>query len=145
MSPPAHHRRGILDTSAVLLLPRIADATCLPEGPVITSITLAELAAGPPAAGDAAERARRQVEVQLAESTFEALPFDDAAARAFGTVSASLRESGRKRSARAFDALIAAIAIANALPVHTANPDDFATIAGLTVVAIDPEHLRPTP
>jgi len=32
--------------------------------------------------------------------------------------------------------MIAAVAIANGLPIHTCNPDDFAGIEGLTVVAV---------
>jgi predicted nucleic acid-binding protein len=64
------------------------------------------------------------------------LPFDDAAARAFGRVAASLRSAGRKTSARTYDPLIAATALANGLPLYTANPDDFAAIDGLDVVPI---------
>lgn len=70
-------------------------------------------------------------EIDLAGS--EPLPFDAAAARAFGLVAASLRASGRKPAARAYDALIAASAISRGLPLYTANPKDFAGIAGLTV------------
>lgn len=37
--------------------------------------------------------------------------------------------------------MIAAIAIANDLPVHTCNPWDFTGIEGLTVVAVPhPDH-----
>jgi predicted nucleic acid-binding protein len=64
------------------------------------------------------------------------LPFDGDAARAFGQVAASLRRSGRNTSARAYDVMIAAIAVANELPLYTCNPDDFAGIDGLTVIAI---------
>jgi len=59
-----------------------------------------------------------------------------AASRAFGSVAASLRRAGRKTSARAYDAMIAAVAIANGLPVYAVNPDDFAGIEALDVVAI---------
>ena len=52
------------------------------------------------------------------------------------SVAASLRRAGRKPAARAYDAMIAAIALANGLPVHTCNPDDFAGIDGLTVIAV---------
>jgi predicted nucleic acid-binding protein len=54
----------------------------------------------------------------------------------FGQVAASLRRSGRKPAARAFDALLASIALANQLDVYTCNPDDFAGISGLGVVAV---------
>ena len=126
-------REGLLDTSTVLLLPRIADASALPEIPLISAITLAELSVGPLVTDDDAERARRTAQVQQAEADFEPIPFDAAAARAFGQVAASLRREGRKPAARAFDALIAATAIANGLPMYTSNPSDFADIDGLTV------------
>jgi hypothetical protein len=71
--------------------------------------------------------------VQQAEADFDPLPFDAAAARAFGQVAASLRRSGRKPAARALDALIAATAIANGLPLYTCNPGDFAGIDGLAL------------
>ena len=124
---------GLLDTSTLLLLPRIADPSVLPDVPLISAITLAELSAGPLVTDDEAERARRLAHVQQAEADFDAIPFDAAGARAFGQVAASLRRSGRKRAARAFDALIAATAIASGLPLYTCNPADFVDIDGLTV------------
>ncbi len=130
------HERGVLDTNAVIGLPRIADAGALPAEPTITAITLAELSVGPLAASDPTERARRQAHLQQAENDFDPLPFDDAAARAFGQVAADLRSSGRKRAARAYDALIAATAISNGLPLYTANPGDFEGIAELEIVAL---------
>ncbi len=48
---------------------------------------------------------------------FGPLVFDAAAARAFGQVAASLRPAGRKTSARSYDAMIAAVAVANDLPL----------------------------
>jgi predicted nucleic acid-binding protein len=63
--------------------------------------------------------------VEQAEADFDPLPFDAGCARAFGRVAASLRRPGRKAQARAYDALIAATALANARPVYTRNPDDF--------------------
>lgn len=78
----------------------------------------------------------RQAHVQQAEADFGPLPFDVTAARAFGGVAASLRRAGRKPDARAYDAMIAAIAMANNLPVYTCNERDFAGIDGLTVVPV---------
>jgi tRNA(fMet)-specific endonuclease VapC len=127
---------GLLDTSTVLLLSRLRGVADLPQEPRISAITLAELSVGPLAAEDADERARRTVEVQQAEVDFDPIPFDDAAARAFGRVAMSLRRSGRKTGARAFDALIAATALANGLPLYTCNPGDFAGIEGLEVHAV---------
>jgi tRNA(fMet)-specific endonuclease VapC len=117
-------RRGLLDTSTVINLPRLTGEQGLPEEPLISTITLAELSVGPLVASSEPERADRQAVLQQAESDFEPLPFDAPAARAFGRVAASLRRAGRKPRARAYDALIAAVAVANDLPLHTCNPAD---------------------
>jgi tRNA(fMet)-specific endonuclease VapC len=128
--------RGILDTSTLLLLRRLTDAGTLPAEPLITAVTLAELAVGPLVAVSDEERARRQAHLQQAEADFAPLPFDADAARAFGQVAASLRRTGRKAAARAYDAMIAAIALANDLPVYTCNPGDFSGIDGLEVITV---------
>lgn len=127
---------GLLDTSTLLLLPRISDPASLPDEPLISAITLAELSVGPLVTEDLAERGARQAQVHQAEADFDPLPFDAPAARAFGRVAASLRRSGRKTAARSYDAMIAAIAIANGLPLYTANPGDFAGIDELIVVPV---------
>ena len=128
--------QGILDTSTVVLLRRLTDADALPDEPLITAVTLAELAVGPLVATEDDERARRQVHLQQAEADFVPLPFDASAARAFGVIAASLRRAGRKTAARTYDAMIAAIALANGLPVYTCNPADFEGIDGLEVIAV---------
>ena len=125
----------MLDTSTLILIGRL-DPGDLPGEPLITAITLAELSVGPLVATDADERAARQARLQQTEAAFEPLPFDASAARAFGGIAASLRRAGRKPAARAFDALIAAIAVANDLPVYTCNPRDFAGIGGLRVEGV---------
>jgi tRNA(fMet)-specific endonuclease VapC len=132
----ARHERGVLDTNTVIMLPRLADPAVLPAEPLITAVTLAELSVGPLVASTDTERGARQAHLQQAEADFDPLPFDAAAARAFGRVAASLRRAGRKTSARAYDAMIAAIALANGLPVYTCNPDDFVGIDGLEVVTV---------
>ena len=129
--------RGLLDTSTVILLGRLADASVLPDEPLVAAVTLAELAVGPLVAADEDERAKRQAHLQQAEADFDPLPFDAVAARAFGTVAASLRRRGRKTAARAYDAMIAATALANDLPLYTCNPDDFDGIEGLMIAAVE--------
>lgn len=126
-------RRGLLDTSAVIALPTLTSADRLPHEPLISAITLAELSVGPLTTTDPDELMRRQAHLQQAEADFAPLPFDAEAARAFARVASDLRRSGRKTSARAFDALIAAVALSRNLPVFTANPSDFQGINGLTV------------
>jgi tRNA(fMet)-specific endonuclease VapC len=133
--------RGIIDTSTLILLGRLQETDTLPDEPQITAITLAELSVGPLVASTDEERSARQAHLQQAEADFDPLPFDAAAARVFGRVAAGLRRAGRKPAARAYDAMIAAIAISNDLPVYTCNPRDFAGIEELTVVAIaHPDH-----
>ena len=103
----------------------------------MSAITLAELSVGPLVATTDEERSARQSVLQQVEADFHPIPFDDRAARAFGRVAAELRASGRKTTARAYDALIAATAVANDLPVFTRNPDDFSGIGLLTVVMLE--------
>jgi hypothetical protein len=126
----------MLDTSTVILLGRIGDPASLPDEAVVSAITLAELSVGPHVAGSADERVARQAHLQQAESDFETIAFEDVAARVFGTVAAALRASGRKPAVRAYDALIAASAIANGLPLFTCNPHDFEAIPQLDVRSV---------
>jgi predicted nucleic acid-binding protein len=126
--------RGLVDTSVVIELDRI-DPDALPSEIAVSAITLAELAAGPHATDDLAERARRQERLQLTEATFDAIPFDATCARAYGRVYAETLASGRKaRGSRAIDLLIAATALAAELPLYTANPSDFDGLGSLVAV-----------
>ena len=127
----------MLDTSVVIDLERL-DRADLPVELAVSAITLAELAAGPYVSGDPTERSERQDRLQRAEATFESLPFDSNAARAYGRVYAAVSSTGRKaRGARAVDLLIAATAVANGLPLYTRNPDDFVGLDGLVdVIAV---------
>lgn len=127
---------GLLDTSTVINLPWLTDASTLPDIPLISTVTLAELSVGPLVAASEEERANRQSILQQAEADFEPLPFDAEAARAFGRVAASLRRAGRKPQARTYDAMIAAVALARRLPLYTSNPADFRGIAELVVVDV---------
>ena len=126
--------RGLIDTSVVIDLDQL-DPGSLPEQLAVSALTMAELAAGPHAAGDAAERARRQDRLQRAEATFHSLPFDTAAARAYGLIYAAIAATGRKvRGPRAVDLLIAATALAARLPLYTRNAEDFRGIEHLVDV-----------
>lgn len=138
------HARGVLDTSTLILLTRLQDASVLPEEPLITAVTLAELTVGPLVAKTDDERAARQSHVQQAESDFDPLPFDVPAARAFGRVALALRRTGRAVKPRAYDVMIAATALANGLPLYTCNPKDFKGIDGLTVVPVPVPALAPS-
>jgi len=128
--------RGVLDTSVVIDMDKI-DAKRLPISVAVSAVTLAELAAGPHATDDADERGRRQDRLQRAEATFDPLPFDGEAARAYGRVFAATVTAGRKaRGARAVDLLIAATALAAELPLYTRNGDAFRALGVLLEVVV---------
>ena len=123
------HARGLVDTSVVIDL-ELVEPGDLPLEIAVSAITMAELAAGPHATTDPAERARRQDRLQRAEATFEPLPVDAAVARAYGRVYAAVGAAGRKaRGRRAVDLFIAATAVAAGLPLYTRNPHDFAGLS----------------
>jgi predicted nucleic acid-binding protein len=119
--------RGLLDTSAVVDL-ELIPVEALPLEIAVSALTLAELAAGPHATADPRVRARRQERLQRVEATFETLPFDDAAARAYGLVMAATAAAGRTSRRRVVDLMIAATSLSTGLPLVTRNPAD---VAGL--------------
>jgi predicted nucleic acid-binding protein len=116
-------KRGLLDTSVVIDHDLI-DVERLPDESAIATVTLAELAAGPHATDDPDERARRQDRLQWAAATWDPLPFDADAARAYGRIFAAVRGAGRRGRGRLADLLIASTAAANGLPLYTRNPSD---------------------
>jgi predicted nucleic acid-binding protein len=121
----------VLDTSVIIDIASIGDDR-LPVEASITSLTLAELTSGPLAAMSSAERAERLERLQWTEGKFEAIPFDVAAAHAYGRVYAAAMSAKQKpRGSRAVDLLIAATALSRGLPLYTRNPADFSSISGL--------------
>jgi predicted nucleic acid-binding protein len=132
--PKTRLARGLIDTSVVIDLQSL-DPADLPVEVAVSAVTMAELAAGPHATADPAERARRQDRLQRAEATFEPIPMDVAVARAYGRVYAAVATAGRKaRRRRAFDLLIAATALAAELPLYTRNPNEFGELDSLVEV-----------
>ncbi|MGH9001319.1 MAG: type II toxin-antitoxin system VapC family toxin [Acidimicrobiia bacterium] len=130
MSDPS---RGLLDTSVLIDHPSI-DPANLPDESAVSAITFAELAAGPHTTTDAAERSRRQDRVHWATATFEPIPFDGDAARAYGRIVSAVRASGRKERSRVADLLIAATASSQGLALYTRNPDDFSPLDGIVEI-----------
>lgn len=146
------HEQGLLDTN-IMILRRWVDPEQLPAEMAISAITLAELSAGPHQVrrneeqddyDEHAERARRLDVLQRAENEFDPISFDAEAARMYGRVCAAVVGAGRTPRRRVADLMIAAIAIAEGLPLFTTNPDDFKGLEGLlTVVPVTrPEVLH---
>lgn len=136
--PEPRHLRGLIDTSVVIDLEGIEPGH-LPAELAISTVTLAELAAGPHATADPQERARRQDRVQRVEATFDPLPVDASTARAYGRIYAAVAAAGQRAPGRrAFDLLIAATALGAGLPLYTCNPNDFSGLDTLLeVVAVE--------
>lgn len=128
---------GLLDTSVIIDLD-IVDPASLPGRVAVSALTMAELAAGPHATDDPAERARRQDRLQQIESWLEPMPFDGDCARAWARVYVAVAAAERKpRGRRMVDLLIAATALANGIPLYTRNPDEVRCLETLlTVVAV---------
>jgi len=120
----AEPTRGLLDTS-VIVDHDVVDPGSLPDESAIAAVTLAELAAGPHATTEDAERSRRQDRLQWAAATWDVLPFDVEAARAYGRVFAATRAAGRSARARMADLLIVSTAVAHGLSLYTRNSSDF--------------------
>jgi len=131
--PMADRTKGLLDTSVVVDHGMLGPDS-LPDESAIAAITLAELAAGPHATDDERERGRRQDRLQWVAATWDPLPFDAEAARAYARVFAAVRSQGRSPRRRLADLLIASTAAANDLPLYTRNPDDFVGLEEVVTV-----------
>ncbi|KQV17339.1 MULTISPECIES: type II toxin-antitoxin system VapC family toxin [unclassified Kitasatospora] len=142
---PAEYAQGLLDTN-IMILRKWVDPAELPAEMAISAITLAELSAGPHEVrrneeqdeyDEYAERASRLDVLQRAENEFDPIPFDAEAARIYGRICAAVIGAGRKPRRRVADLMIAAIAVAEGLPLFTTNPDDFRGLENvLTVVPV---------
>jgi predicted nucleic acid-binding protein len=98
----------------------------------ISALTLAELIVGPKAATDDLTRARRESHLRFIEANLETLCFDQACARAYGSIYAAAAQRGRKaRGRRAVDLMIAATALAHNLRFFTRNAKDLRGLEGL--------------
>lgn len=125
---------ALLDTSALIALADPAVLGALPSDMAVSTISLAELAAGPSLTTDPLEQARRVARVQQVEALFDPIDFDSAAARSYGLVVAAVARVGRSRRSRIADLLIAASAHANGFDLCTRNPGDFGGLMQLVTI-----------
>jgi predicted nucleic acid-binding protein len=120
----SREQRGLLDTSVVIDLDEI-EPTLLPIEISISTITIAELAAGPHATNDMNERAKRQDRLQRAEAAFIPVAFTQESARAYGLLYAATLTAGKQPRPRIADLFIAASACSLNIPLYTRNIKDF--------------------
>jgi len=101
----------------------------------VTSLSWAELEFGVRAARSELERAHRETRVSRLRSVLgSGLPFDDAAAEAYGTLSGLVIADGRTVRGRAIDLMIAATAAVHDAAVLTRNTRDFPGLDGFVTV-----------
>jgi predicted nucleic acid-binding protein len=130
------YARGLGDTNILIQLEWL-NSEHMPIDLLISTVTLAELAAGVHSAADARERARRIARLQRTEAVFDPLPFDTESARQYGIIAGEVISAGRKPRGRVADLMIASVAAANKLPLFTTNPDDYRALdAAVTVVPV---------
>lgn len=128
--------RGLLDTCVVVDLASIP-AGELPVRPVVSTVTVAEIAAGVQTAVDPVQRSLRVTQLLMVEANLDPLEFGNEAARAYGNMVALVVAAGRNPRPRMFDLMIAATAAAHNLPLYTRNIDDFKGLESqLTVVPV---------
>lgn len=118
--------RGLLDTSFFVAFERPRPPSEAPELGAVSTVTVAELAAGVALARTDDARARRRATLTLARR-FDPMPFDERCADAYGVIAAAVRDAGGR--VRQFDAAIAATALAHGIPVFTQDTDDFGLMA----------------
>lgn len=129
--------RAVVDTSVLIAVEsgRVIEESGLPEDPVVSVVTLAELQAGVLAASDVGTRARRMTTLDRL-STIEVLDVTEDAAREWARLRVHLAEQGLRVNVN--DLWIAASAVAHGLPIVTQD-DDFDSldgVRGLVVVRV---------
>jgi predicted nucleic acid-binding protein len=126
--------RALLDTSFFVATESgrpLGDMAGVTETEV-SVVTLAELTLGVLMAGDA-ERADRVATLSAVESTWDPLPIDAEVARRFARIAAQLRGHGRRVAI--LDALVAATAAVEQIPVVTQDRD-YDAISGIEVIRV---------
>jgi len=123
----------VLDTSALLDLERLKLGAYAGGTPLLSAVTIGELAYGLDI-GDPAQRAARTAGFRKALAAYEILPFGVEEAKLYGALAGLVRTAGRNPRPRRLDLQIAATAAAARMPLLTCNPADFAGLDRLVDV-----------
>jgi toxin FitB len=115
---------GLLDTRTLIDIEDIPEER-LPVVSEICAITVAELMLGVHMAKNAVDRSARITKLLSIGANFDPLPFESRATNAFNALVGLTVAIGRNPKPRKNDLMIAATAVANGLPLYTANVDDF--------------------
>ena len=126
--------RALLDTSFFVASEtgRARDEAAGVEETEVSVVTLAELTVGVLVATEE-DRPRRLATLSAVESTWDPLPVDAEVARVFARIVADLRS--RHRRVPILDALVAATAMAQGIPVVTQDRD-YEAIPGVEVIVV---------
>jgi predicted nucleic acid-binding protein len=114
----------MLDTSAFIDLDHIELGEYGDAVPVLSAVSLGELAFGLQLGDPKEQQAREDVYLD-ALATYEILPFGVEEAKLYGVLAMLVRAAGRNPRPRRLDLQIAATAGAARLPLLTCNPKDF--------------------
>lgn len=129
--------RAVVDTSVLIASESgcAIDESGLPEDPVVSVVTLAELQAGVLAAADSDSRARRLATLDR-YSMIEVIDVTEAVAAEWARLRVHLAEEGRRLNVN--DLWIAASAVAHRLPIVTQDDDldSLDGVRGLVVVKV---------
>jgi predicted nucleic acid-binding protein len=126
--------RALLDTSFFVATEsgrRLGEMAGVDETD-ISVVTLAELTLGVLMAGEK-DRAQRVATLTAVESTWDPLPIDAEVGRTFARIAADLRSRGRRLPI--LDAMVAATAIVESIPIVTQDRD-YDAISGLDVIRV---------
>jgi predicted nucleic acid-binding protein len=96
-------------------------------------MTLAELHVGVLLAKSPSARAQRLRTLGRVERNFDPIPVDDSIARVFAELAADTRR--KKKHPRVVDALIAATAVVNDIPIYSQD-SDFEGMPGVRVIIV---------
>jgi predicted nucleic acid-binding protein len=120
----------LVDTSVVIGIETVDRGDYSESVPVVSAITVGELAFGL----DGSDRAAREERLVRVLRGYEVLPFGVEEAKLYGILATLVRAAGRNPRPRRLDLQIAATAASARLPLLTTNPDDFLGIARMVDV-----------